>query len=157
MRPRQDAVCMWSRRAAPTERMKYVTVPFPVSDEMLAEHRTQASLSARHRFLYLICGGPNQPTQAFLNTFLKDSQVRPHRHIMDETIEIIDGTFRVSTFNDDGTIKEEREMQSGDVFVLPANVWHTSECLTEHGTFLGIKEGFYSPDDDKEFAPWATV
>lgn len=135
--------------------MRYVTVTFPVSDEMLEEHRKQAVASERKRFLYLICGGPNQPTQAFLNTFCKASIVRPHRHTMDEVIEVIDGAFRLSTFDDDGSINERLILYTGGVFTLPANVWHTSECLTDFGTFLGIKEGFYSPDTDKEFAPWS--
>lgn len=135
--------------------MRSVNIRFPISLELLASQQEKAAESPRRRSMYVICGGPDQPVQALLNTFMGDSYAQPHSHKFAEKFECIEGHFAVITFGSEGTRREIRHIEAGESCEVKAGVMHTAICLSDRGTIYETKECAYDPDQDKLFANWA--
>ena len=73
-----------------------------------------------------------------------------HHPTKDETFIILRGKVKVSTFNDDGTIRDSIILSHEDgrygVDILK-NVWHTLECI-ESATISEVKEGPFVPHEE---------
>ena len=74
-----------------------------------------------------------------------------HRHpTKDESFVILRGKVKVSTYNDDGSVKEsvvlsqENELYGVDI---PKGVWHTLESLESGSCIFECKEGPFVPHD----------
>jgi cupin fold WbuC family metalloprotein len=73
---------------------------------------------------------------------------------------VLEGQIAVFTFADDGSVEAcgvaGDGAAEGRVAVdLQAGVWHTLAVLTPHAVLVEVKQGFYDPATDKQFAPWA--
>lgn len=136
--------------------MYFLKVLYPVIDDMLEKDLERATEHPRRRAMNLLIGGPDQPVQALLNTFMPDSYARPHRHEVDEVFEGVRGDFRIIIFDEDGTIKKSYPLRGGAVVRVPAGKYHTAVCTDpEGGTIFETKECFYDAEKDKVFADWA--
>lgn len=88
----------------------------------------------------------------FLNAVEPGTEVPIHRHpTKDESFVLLRGRVRVTTHNDDGSIKDSVILnpQEGLYGVdIPKGVWHTLEAL-ESSVIFECKEGPFVPHEDE--------
>ena len=79
------------------------------------------------------------------------TKVPIHKHpTKDESFVILRGKVRVTTHNDDGSIKEDvvLSQESGNYGVdIPKNVWHKLESLESGSIISERKEGPFVPHE----------
>ena len=95
-----------------------------------------------------------------LNAVEPGSYVQPHKHENPDKREIfllLKGKMLVVFFNEEGEIAEHTLLDNQNNFgvEIPPNVWHTIISLEPGTVVYEIKDGPYSPIDDKNFASWA--
>ncbi|WP_440905187.1 WbuC family cupin fold metalloprotein [Catenovulum sp. SX2] len=90
-----------------------------------------------------------------------DSYVRPHKHVEAnkwECFVVLQGKLLFVTYKPDGSILDKIYLgpeQTASVVEIPPGVWHSTVALQANTTFFEIKEGPYTPINDKGFASWA--
>jgi cupin fold WbuC family metalloprotein len=94
------------------------------------------------------------------NFILEDSYMHPHLHPSDEKIEkmyLIDGSFALILFDNDGNIKDSFILKKGkkEFIEVPAYTWHTYVMLSDQVIIYETMEGQYEPKSWKELANWA--
>lgn len=100
------------------------------------------------------------PVQRLFNAMEPCTYVRPHRHARSNGWELmlrISGAFAVILFNESGTIMEKQIMDDhgGPIALeIPAQTWHSVIALETGTVMFEVKEGPYSPVEDKDFAAW---
>ena len=104
----------------------------------------QAKASPRLRKNYNFHESLDEKCHRFLNALEPGTQIPVHHHpTKAETIVLLKGKVRVTTYNDDGEVLEsyvisrENGTYGADI---PKNVWHGLECL-EPSVLLECKEG----------------
>lgn len=121
----------------------------------------QAEESPRGRKNYNYHQSYDEMVNRMLNALQKDTYVQPHKHEdpdKHEVFLILSGKAAVIEFDSNGNITDFIILDSAEgkfgVEIAP-RVWHTIIAL-ENGTVVyEIKEGPYSPLNDKNFATWA--
>lgn len=99
--------------------------------------------------------------QRLFNAMEPGTYIRPHRHARPTGWELmlaIQGNFAILLFDDSGRVMERYELnsESGTLAVeIPAETWHTVVSLQTGTVMFEIKEGPYTPVEDKDFAAWA--
>jgi cupin fold WbuC family metalloprotein len=96
------------------------------------------------------------------NFILEDSYMHPHLHPSEEKIEkmyLLDGSFALITFNDDGEVTDTYILAKGgrESIDVPAFTWHTYVMLTKEVIVFETMEGVYNPSTWKEMASWAPL
>ncbi len=80
-----------------------------------------------------------------LNALQMGTEVPIHHHpTKDESFILLKGRVRVTTYHDDGTIKETIVLchEEGRYGVdIPKNTWHALECLEPDSVIFEVKEG----------------
>jgi cupin fold WbuC family metalloprotein len=96
-----------------------------------------------------------------LNALEPDTYVQPHKHESPDKVEafiILRGKVLVVEFDDAGNILDyciisaEKEVFGCEI---APKTWHTIASLEPGSVVYEVKEGPYSPINDKDFAPWA--
>ena len=91
----------------------------------------------------------------FLNAVEPGTVIPIHRHpAKDETIVVLRGKVRLSTYNDDGSVLESVVLcpEEGRYGVnIPKGVWHTLESLESGSVVFECKEG---PFVEHEVGGW---
>jgi cupin fold WbuC family metalloprotein len=115
-----------------------------IDDNLLAQVAAQAKASPRLRKNYNFHESLDEKCHRFLNALEPGTQIPVHHHpTKAETIVLLKGKVRVTTYNDDGEVLEsyvisrENGTYGADI---PKNVWHGLECL-EPSVLLECKEG----------------
>ena len=136
-----------STKASLSSRIQGFTIGsnMKVIDEcLLDEVQIKAKDSPRLRMNYNFHQSLEDKCHRFLNAVEPGTVVPIHRHpTKDETFIILRGKVKVSTYNDDGTIRDSIVLchEEGRYGVdIPKNVWHTLECI-ESATIFEVKEG----------------
>ena len=99
--------------------------------------------------------------QRMLNAVQPGSYIAPHRHLDPPKAEswiVVRGALAFFTFDDAGAIEQCLEVRAGgDVFGvdLEPGVYHTFYALEPDTVVFEVKNGPYSPDNDKAFPTWA--
>ncbi|MEY4684677.1 MAG: hypothetical protein RLZ25_1136 [Pseudomonadota bacterium] len=99
--------------------------------------------------------------QRLFNAMEPGTYIRPHRHARPNGWELmlaVHGQFAILLFDDQGRVIERFELcsTSGPLAAeIPAHAWHTVVSLASGTVMFEIKEGPYTPVDDKDFAAWA--
>ena len=87
----------------------------------------------------------------FLNAVEPGTEVEIHRHpTKDESFVLLRGKVRVTTYNDDGTVKDSVELcpSEGRYGVnIPKGVWHNIEVKETDSVFFECKEGPFVPHE----------
>lgn len=117
-----------------------------VLDEALLEQVTsEAMASARLRMNYNFHQSLDEKCHRFLNAVEPGTEVPIHRHpTKDETFVLLRGRVRVTTHNDDGSVKDCVVLcpEEGVYGVnISKGVWHTLESLESGSVFFECKEG----------------
>ena len=117
-----------------------------IIDEQLMNSVTeQAKESPRLRMNYNFHQSLDEKCHRFLNALEPGTVVPIHHHMTkDETVILLRGKVRVSTYNDDGEVIEQvvLSLEDGRYGVdIPKNVWHGVECLESGSVIFEVKEG----------------
>ena len=115
-----------------------------IDTNLLNSVAEEAKKSPRLRKNYNFHQSLSDKCHRFLNAMEPGTFVPIHHHpTKDETIVILRGRIRVSTYNDEGEVLEtcilshEEGRYGADI---PKNVWHDVECL-EPSVLMECKEG----------------
>ena len=116
-----------------------------IIDEKLIKKVTDAAkMSPRLRMNYNFHQSLSDKCHRFLNVLEPGTQIPVHHHpTKDETVVVLKGKIRVSTYNDNGDVLEtciicqEEGIYGVDI---PKNIWHDVECL-EPSVLFECKEG----------------
>lgn len=123
-----------------------------IDEQLLNEVGAQAKESPRLRMNYNFHQSLDEKCHRFLNAVEPGTEVPIHKHpTKDETFIILRGKVKVSTFNDDGTIRDSIILSHEDGRYgvdIPKNVWHTLECI-ESATIFEGKEGPFVPHEEE--------
>ena len=123
-----------------------------IDEHLLNEVQIKAKDSPRLRMNYNFHGSLDDKCHRFLNALEPGTIVPVHHHpTKDETFIILRGKVKVSTFNDDGTIRDSIILSHEDGRYgvdIPKNVWHNLECI-ERATIFEVKEGPFVPHEEE--------
>lgn len=116
-----------------------------IIDEKLIEKVTEeAKASPRLRKNYNFHKSLSEKCHRFLNALEPGTQIPVHHHpTKDETVVILKGKVRVTTYNDDGEVIQSCVISQEDGVYgvdIPKNTWHGVECL-EPSILFECKEG----------------
>lgn len=125
-----------------------------IDEQLLDEVTTQAQGSPRLRMNYNFHDSLEAKAQRLLNALEPGTVLPIHRHPHTaETYLLLRGKIKVLFYNDR---KEETESvvlepQAGIYGVhIPQNQWHTLEVLERGSVIFEVKDGSYSPLEEKD-------
>ena len=122
-----------------------------IDKALLDRVSNQAKESTRLRMNYNFHQSLDDKCHRFLNAVEPGTDVPIHRHpSKDESFVLLRGRVRVSTHNDDGSIKDSVILnpQEGLYGVdIPKGVWHKVESLESGSVFFECKEGPFVPHE----------
>lgn len=137
------------------------TIIKKISAETLRKLTVEAIASPRKRKNLNLHEELSDSLQRLLNAIEPGTYLQPHKHENPDKRElfiILKGKALVVIFTPEGEISDHFLLDplNGKYAVeIPAGVWHTVISM-EHGTvFIEVKDGPYTPLDDKNFASWA--
>ena len=123
-----------------------------VDNDLLDKISEKAKESPRLRMNYNFHQSLEEKCHRFLNAVEPGTEVPIHRHpTKDETFVLLRGRVRVTTHNDDGSIKEDFVLcpEEGKYGVnIPKGVWHKVESLASGSCFFECKEGPFVPHEE---------
>ncbi len=132
-------------------KLKYKMAKIIIDSLLLDEVTKQAQNSTRLRMNYNFHQSLDEKCHRFLNAVEPGTEVPIHRHpTKDETFVLLRGKVRVTTHNDDGSIKEDNILcpEEGQFGVnIPKGVWHKVESLATGSCFFECKEGPFVPHE----------
>lgn len=121
----------------------------------------QAKTSPRLRKNFNYHQSYDEVVNRMLNALQKDTYVQPHKHEdpdKHEVFLILQGKAAVIEFDNNGRVTDHIILDSGSgkfgVEIKP-RTWHTIIALEDDTVVYEVKEGPYSPINDKNFATWA--
>jgi cupin fold WbuC family metalloprotein len=133
----------------------------PISRELIGTLKQQASLSERKRKNYNFHKYDGDTLQRMLHAMNPGTYVQPHKHENPDKREafiILEGRVAVVEFDDRGEILNSiiLDRATGNYGVeIPEHTWHMLIALETNSVIYEVKDGPWSPIDDKFFAPWA--
>ena len=119
---------------------------------LLDEVSLKAKESPRLRMNYNFHQSLDDKCHRFLNAVEPGTEVPIHKHpTKDETFVLLRGRVRVTTHNNDGSIKDDIILcpEEGKYGVnIPKGVWHKVESLATNSCFFECKEGPFVPHEE---------
>jgi cupin fold WbuC family metalloprotein len=128
---------------------------------LLDEYSTKAKSSPRKRVNYNFHEYLDDTLQRMLNCLEPETYVRPHKHQdpdKREAFVLLRGRAIVFVFDDRGGIIDHVLLDNGAGMhgvEIPAGEWHSLAALDPDTVVYEVKDGPYSPINDKNFATWA--
>jgi cupin fold WbuC family metalloprotein len=132
-----------------------------IHKELLIETSAKAKLNKRQRMNYNFHETYESVVQRMLNALEPGTYIQPHKHENPDKVEvfiILKGKALVVEFDDNGDVIEHCVItEGGDKFgsEIAPRVWHCIIPLMAGTVVYEVKDGPYSPIDDKNFAKWA--
>lgn len=131
-----------------------------IDSDILGKVISEAKKAGRKRKNYNYHQSFNDPINRMLNAVEPGSYVQPHKHENPDKREVfllLKGKLLVVFFDNKGNISEHILLDNINNFgvEIPPAVWHTIIALEPGTVVYEIKDGPYSPADDKNFANWA--
>ncbi len=132
-----------------------------INEEFINKTSDKAKTSPRRRMNYNFHDKPDAKLQRMLNAMEPDTYIKPHKHENPDKVEVffsLRGRLLVVEFDDNGNISDHIILDSSKgnfgTEIVP-RTWHTIISLDKNAVAYEIKDGPYSPKEDKNFAPWA--
>jgi cupin fold WbuC family metalloprotein len=132
-----------------------------IDEKLITNVSLQAKKSLRKRQNYNFHETLDAKLQRMLNAIEPSTYVRPHKHENPDKVEsfvILKGRVLIVEFDDSGSIESTAVLSFTDGVYgveIPPRTWHTIISLESGTVVYEIKEGPYSPLNDKDFASWA--
>ena len=124
-----------------------------INENLLNKVSEQAKESPRLRMNYNFHQSLEDKCHRMLNAVEPGTEVPIHRHpTKDESFVVLRGKVKVSTYNDDGSVKESvvLSLEEGRYGVdIPKNVWHNLESLESGSVIFECKEGPFVPHEEE--------
>lgn len=122
-----------------------------IDEQLLNSVSDQAKSSPRLRMNYNFHQSLDEKCHRFLNAVEPGTVVPIHKHpTKDESFVVLRGKVKVSTYNDDGSIKESVVLNPKEGLYgvdIPKGVWHKVESLETGSCFFECKEGPFVPHE----------
>ena len=122
-----------------------------IDKKLLDKVSAEAKGSPRLRMNYNFHQSLDDKCHRFLNAVEPGTVVPIHRHpTKDESFVLLRGKVRVTTHNDDGSIKESVVLNPEEGLYgvdIPKSVWHKVESLASGSCFFECKEGPFVPHE----------
>lgn len=122
-----------------------------INDALLNSVAEQAKSTPRLRMNYNFHQSLDEKCHRFLNAVEPGTEVPIHRHpTKDESFVLLRGRVKVTTHNDDGTIKQSVVLNPEEGLYgvdIPKGVWHKVESLETGSIFFECKEGPFVPHE----------
>jgi len=122
-----------------------------IDKSLLDKVSAEAKESPRLRMNYNFHQSLDDMCHRMLNAVEPGTEVPVHRHpTKDESFVVLRGRVKVSTYNDDGSVKESviLSLEDGRYGVdIPKNVWHNLESLKTGSVIFECKEGPFVPHE----------
>lgn len=132
-----------------------------INKALLDQVTNEAQTSARRRNIHNFHTDYSDPINRMLNAMEPDTYARPHKHEDPDKREaffILRGRVMVVIYNEDGSIADHiiLDNSTGNYGIeIPPKVWHNVISLESGTVVYEVKDGPYSPNNDKNFAPWS--
>jgi cupin fold WbuC family metalloprotein len=130
---------------------------------LLDQTSTKAKLSPRRRMNYNFHEHYSDTLQRMLNAMEPLSYIQPHKHENPDKREVffsLRGRILVIEFDESGNITDHTLLDplSGNFGAeIPERTFHTIIALDPGSVAYEIKDGPFSPINDKNFASWAPI
>jgi len=111
---------------------------------LMDETSVKAKTSPRLRMNYNFHPELSDKVQRFINAMEPGTVVDIHHHKVDEMIIVLRGSVKALLYDDDHNVIDECVLKpTNGVYgvQMPANVWHTVECLEPNTVLFELKEG----------------
>lgn len=132
-----------------------------ITTKELNDLSEKAMQSSRKRLNYNFHDHPDDTLQRMMHALHTGTYIQPHKHEdpnKREAFIILRGKVAVIEFSDEGypvnCIILDREMGNYGV-EIPPKTWHCLIALEDNSVVYEVKDGPYSPSNDKNFATWA--
>lgn len=115
-----------------------------LDEKLINETCEKAKASPRLRMNFNFHPTLDDKVQRFINCMEPGTKVDIHHHKVDEMIVVIRGAVKALLFDDDKNIIDEQVVSAKEGCYgvqLPANIWHTVECLEPNTVVFEVKEG----------------
>jgi cupin fold WbuC family metalloprotein len=132
-----------------------------ISQSSLSALKEDARVSSRKRLNHNYHKRMDDPINRMTHAMNPGTYVQPHKHESPDKREVfilLSGKVAVVEFDDTGCIVDSviLDHSNGKYGVeIPPKTWHSLIALEPDTLVYEIKDGPYSPVDDKNFAPWA--
>ena len=134
-----------------------------INKQLLNEVSSKAASSARRRMNYNFHAEYSDTLQRMLNAMEPLSYIQPHKHENPDKREAfvaLRGRFVVVEFDENGNITDHILLDplAGNFGAeIPERTYHTIIALDPETVAYEVKDGPYTPIDDKNFANWAPL
>ena len=111
---------------------------------LMDETSAKAKTSPRLRMNYNFHPELSDKVQRFINAMEPGTVVDIHHHKVDEMIIVLRGSVKALLYDDDHNVIDECILSPDNGVYgvqMPANVWHTVECLEPNTVLFELKEG----------------
>ena len=132
-----------------------------INDELLAQVTVKANASPRRRMNHNFHPQLDDPLQRMINCLEPGTYIQPHKHENPDKCEafiLLKGKLLVVEFDNDGHATSHALLEAGTgtygAEIAPC-IFHCIIALEPGSVVYEVKNGPYSPLDDKNFAPWA--
>lgn len=132
-----------------------------IDKKLLDDTSAQALVSERKRQNHNFHKSESEVLQRMLNALEPGTYIRPHKHEnpdKNEVFIVLRGRILVVEYHDDGSLSDfiilDRATENYAAEIPPRR-YHSIIPLDSGSMAYEIKEGPYSPDSDKIFAPWS--
>lgn len=123
-----------------------------IDESLLNKVSAEAKESPRLRMNYNFHQSLDDKCHRFLNAVEPGTVVPIHRHpTKDESFVVLRGKVKVTTHNDDGSIKECVVLNPDEGLYgvdIPKGMWHKVESLESGSVFFECKEGPFVPHEE---------
>ena len=132
-----------------------------INEDLVQDVIAKAAVSPRKRINYNFHPKLDDPLQRMLNCLEPGTYIQPHKHENPDKCEafiLLKGKVLVIEFDDEGNITEHAILKAGTETYgaeIAPRIYHTIIPLESGSVVYEIKNGPYSPLDDKNFATWA--
>lgn len=132
-----------------------------ISPDLLNGLTQKANQSPRRRLNHNFHEELADPINRMLNALEPGTYIQPHKHENPDKREVfivLRGSLVVVFFDDSGNPNEFvlLDPENGNYGVeVPVGAWHSLFALEAGTVIYEVKDGPYSPLDDKNFASWA--